>query len=255
MTTVLIGEDAPAAEPRTWHRIARVLAATTAVGLGLGLVVGGIGGRLAMRALFLSSGSSVRGMISDDGFPMGRFDAGATLNLLVVGTVIGVIGAFVYLAVRPFLLGPAWLRRAGCALGAGAVIGSMLVHTDGRDFTLLGPRWFAIALFVTLPALFGLLAAVAVERAIRPEGWFATAPLRLALLPLAVLLFPPLLVVVGVPVLLVLAVGRAARVWPTLGRLAAAPATRRVATLAWAGVAVLGAWSLAGESVTLLTAG
>lgn len=258
MTTVAIPDDATGgAVPSRLELqgLLRTLAATTAMGLGLGLLVGGIGGRLAMRALFLTSGPSVRGMVSDDGFPIGRFDLAATVNLLVVGTVIGVIGAFVYLAVRPFLLGPTWLRRTGCAIGAGAVVGSMLVGTDGVDFTLLGPRWFAIALFVALPAVYGVLAAVYVERAIRPDGWFAAAPLRVALLPLAAYLFPPLLVVIGLPVAFVLAVRHLTTVWPTLGRVAGAPATRWVATVAWAGVAFLGAWTLAADTVELLATG
>lgn len=89
-----------------WQRALRQVAGVTAVGLGLGFLVGGIGGRLAMRALFLTSHPSVRGLISDDGFAIGRFSFTATLNLLLVGTVLGVLGAFAYAAVRPFLLGP-----------------------------------------------------------------------------------------------------------------------------------------------------
>ena len=40
----------------------RTLGATTSVGLALGLVIGGIGSRLAMRALFLTTGPGVRGV-------------------------------------------------------------------------------------------------------------------------------------------------------------------------------------------------
>lgn len=258
MATVAIPDDASGAAVTSRlevQRLLRTLAATTAVGLGLGLLVGGIGGRLAMRALFLTSDPSVRGMVSDDGFPIGRFELAATVNLLVVGAAIGVIGAFGYLAVRPFLLGPTWLRRTGCAIGAGVVVGSMLVHTDGVDFTRLGPRWFAIALFVALPAVYGVLAAIYVERAIRPDGWFATAPSWLALLPLAAYLFLPLLVVVGLPVAFVLGVRHVTRVWPPLGRVAGAPAARWVAVGAWAGVAFLGLWTLAVDTVELLATG
>lgn len=259
MTTVAIPDDATGSaatsRPGEVQRLLRTFAATTAVGLGLGFLVGGVGGRLAMRALFLTSDPSVRGLVSDDGFPIGRFDLAATVNLLMVGTVIGVIGAFVYLAVRPFLLGPTWLRRTGCAVGAGAVVGSMLVHTDGVDFTRLGPRWFAVALFVVLPAIYGALAGVYVERAIRPDGWFATTPSWLALLPLAAYLFLPLLVVVGLPVAFVLAVRHLTRVWPTFGRVAGAPAARWVATVAWASVAFLGLWTLAADTVELLATG
>src|SRR5215211_3488725 len=83
----------------------RTFGATTATGAVLGLLVGGIGGRLAMSLLVLTSERSVRGLESDDGFIIGQFTL-ATLNLLVTATFFGVIGAFVYLAVRPSMLGP-----------------------------------------------------------------------------------------------------------------------------------------------------
>ena len=254
MATVVVPDETPVAEVGEGQRLLRTIAATTAVGLGLGLVVGGIGGRVAMRLLFLTSSPHLRGMISDDGFPIGRFDVGATVNLLVVGAVLGVIGAFVYLAVRPSLLGPTWLRRLGCGIGAGAVVGSMIVHTDGRDFTLLGPRWFAIALFVAIPAVFGVLAAVYVERAVRPDGWFLTGPRRLTLLPLAAFLFLPLTVVVGLPVLAVVLGRRAAAGSPAVAGVVAHPVTRWAVRAAWATAGVLGAWALVGETLELLTA-
>jgi hypothetical protein len=234
------------------ERVLRILAATTAVGLLFGFLVGGIGGRVAMRLLFLTSGAQVRGMISDDGFPIGRFDLGATLNLLVVGTVLGVLGAFVYLAVRPFLLGPPWLRTLGCAVGAGAVVGSMLVHVEGVDFTRLGPRWFAIALFVALPALFGALVPGAVERALRPDGRFLTGRRRLALLPLAAFAFPPLLLLVGPPVALVLAVRRFARGRPAVHRALTHVWTLHGVRVAWVSVGLVGVWTLGADSVELL---
>jgi hypothetical protein len=235
------------------ERSLRTIAATITVGLGLGFLVGGIGGRVAMRLLFLTSDPSVRGMISDDGFPIGRFDLEATLNLLVVGTVLGVIGAFVYLGVRPFLMGPRWLQRAGCAIGGGAVVGSMLVHVEGVDFTRLGPRWFAIALFVALPAIFGYLAAVAVEWASRPDGWFMTAPRGRALTPLVTFLFLPLALVLGPPIVVVLAARRAARGVGWVGRALHHPAALWIGRGLWLTAGLVGAWTLALDSAELLT--
>jgi hypothetical protein len=242
----------PAASRVSGPPVLRVLAATTWVGLVLGLLVGGVGGRLAMRALFLTSDPRVRGMVSDDGFPIGRFDVGATLNLLLVGTVLGVLGAFVYLGVRPFLLGPTWLRRLGCAIGAGAVVGSMLVHVDGVDFTRLGPRWFAIGLFVALPALFGVLVASTLERMLRPGSWFLTAPPGRALLPLGVLAFPPLLVLVGPPVAVVLGVRWLAASRSGVQRVVEHPVPRNAVRAAWLAVALVGVWTLTSDAVVLL---
>ena len=235
----------------TLARTARTLAATTVAGLAVGFAVGGVGGRLAMRALFLTSDPAVRGVTSDDGFAIGRFDLVATLNLVALGTLIGVIGAFVYLAVRPFLIGPRWFQITTCALGAGAVVGSMLVHTDGVDFTLLGPRWFAIALFVALPALFGALAAPAVEWATRDDGWFQTASPRLALLPLVVLVIPPLFLIPVVAGLVVAVRGLAQRA-PALADLARHPATLWSARAVWLAVAVAGLGSLVRDAARLL---
>ena len=222
------------------------------MGLLLGLVVGGIGSRLAMRALFLTSDPGVRGMISDDGFAVGQFSVAATLNLLLATTGIGVIGAFVYAAVRPFLLGPRWLRMIGCAIGGGAVVGSMLVHTGGVDFRALSPRWFAIALFVAIPAVFGALAVPAVEWALRDDGWFQRAPARLSLLPLTVFVFPPLLVLIGVPVALVLG-GRALLARrPRLAAVAAHPVTMWAARTAFVAIGVAGIAGLVRDSIILL---
>lgn len=237
---------------QVYRRGLRRVAATTAVGLALGFAIGGVGGRLAMRALFLTSDPSVRGIISDDGFPIGRFDVMATLNLLLLGTVAGVIGAFVYLAVRPFLLGPRWLRHATCMLAAGAVVGSMIVHVDGVDFTRLGPTWFAIALFVALPALFGLVAPPAIKWAARPDGWFQSASHRAALMPLLVFLFPPLLVLVGLPTAAVIGAQHASDRSASFSQVLRHPVTIWTARAGWLAVAVVGVVVLARDTIALL---
>ena len=53
-------------------------------------------------------------------------------------------------------------------LAAAAVAGSMLVHRDGIDFTLLKPTWLAVGLFVALPGVFGMLIGSAVDAVERP---------------------------------------------------------------------------------------
>src|SRR3990172_110315 len=108
----------------------RTLAAATAVGILLGAVIGGLGSRLAMRLLFLTSDPAMQGVLTDDGFPIGEITFAGTANLILSVTGFGVIGAFVYLAVRRFLIGPQWLRLLGCGLAAGVVVGAGLVHAD-----------------------------------------------------------------------------------------------------------------------------
>jgi hypothetical protein len=93
--------------------------------------------------------------------------------------------------VAPRLIGPTWFRRLTVGLASGAVVGSMLVHADGIDFTQLKPTWLAIGLFVTLPALFGTFIGSVVDAFSARESWTA-AGRRHWLVPLvAIALFPP----------------------------------------------------------------
>ncbi len=166
-------------------------------GIPVGVVVAGIGSRLAMLLLRLTSPHSVRGVQSDDDFTIGKFTLGGTYNLLLLGAAIGIIGAAAYQWVRPWLLGPWWFRRLTTALGSGVVVGSMLVHSDGIDFHVLKPTWLAIGLFIAVPALFGLAIGPVVDRIGRPGSW-TTRGWRRWLLPLVlVALFPPTLFVLA----------------------------------------------------------
>jgi hypothetical protein len=130
-------------------------------GIGLGALVGGIGGRIAMSMLARSS-PEVHGMATDDGFVMGRITLSGTLELIITATFLGLIGAGIY-AVVHWLHFPGLASRivvtAGCA---GVGVGAMLVHRDGVDFTLLDAP-LAIGLFVAIPALYGGLLAWIVE--------------------------------------------------------------------------------------------
>ena len=166
-------------------------------GLFTGVLIGGVGGRLAMLLLRLTSPDGVRGVTSDDGFPIGEVTLSGTYDLLLVGGFIGLLGAGIYLLVAPWLIGPVWLRRTTTASAAGAVVGSMLVHADGVDFTLLKPTWLAVALFVAVPGLFGLVVGVVADRVAQPTSWTATGRRRWAVPLVLVACFPPVLVVVA----------------------------------------------------------
>ena len=225
---------------RALEPVARSVAAATWAGALLGALVGGVGGRLAMRLLMLTSSDALRGVDTDDGFPIGRFTLSGTLTLLALSTLVGIVGGLAYLVIRRWLIGGAALRVATCALGAGLVVGSMLVHGDGIDFVLLSPRWLAVALFVAIPALFGALVVPLVERFDRDDGWFHTRPLKLAATPLVVWAFPLLFVFVALPVLVV-----GALVWWTPARRAlGSTAVTAGGRVALAGVGAVGAATL-----------
>jgi hypothetical protein len=159
-------------------------------GIPVGVLVVGIGSRLAMLLLRVTSPDSVVGITSDDGFIIGRVTLEGTYNLLMLGAAVGIIGAGMYLAVAPWLIGPTWFRRLTVGLASAAVVGSMLVQPDGIDFTLLEPTWLAIGVFVALPGVFGAFVGSAVDGVSKPESWTARGRRRWLLPLIAVGLFP-----------------------------------------------------------------
>jgi hypothetical protein len=177
---------------------ARRMGALTAVGALLGLVVGGVGGRLAMM-LLARLNPEATGVTSDDGFTIGQFTLSDTLNLLLIGTLLGVVGAGFYALLRGLRIGPRWFQVLCIGAGPAVVVGAVLVHTDGVDFELLKPTWLAIVLFVAIPGIYATLLTLLAERMLRPGGWWERTPLPLALAPLVLWIGPQaaLLVIVA----------------------------------------------------------
>ncbi len=171
-------------------------------GVLTGALLIGVGSRLAMLVLRVTSPDHVRGVTSDDGFTIGEVTLGGTYNLLMLGAAVGIIGAAAYRMVAPWLIGPLWFRRLTTGLASGAVVGSMLVHADGIDFTVLKPKWLAIGLFVALPALFGMFIGVAVDAVGRPDSWTNRGRRRWLLPTIAVACFPTTLPVVAATALI-----------------------------------------------------
>ena len=190
-----------------------------------GFLVGGVGGRLVMFVLRLTSSDALRGRKTDDDFVIGRFSSG-TFFLVMATTLLGAIGGVVYVGLRRFLPeGRRWLPTAALT---GLIGGALVVEADGIDFTELDPLWFAVVSFIALPAAYGWLMSVLVERRIaRPRR--AALWMLLPLVPL-LLTGPPGIVVVVV----CLAAGPAMRAWPGLATVV------RSSAVTWAGRVVLG---------------
>ena len=165
----------------------RRLSASTLAGALLGLLVGGVGGRLAMM-LLARMNPDATGITSDDGFRIGQFTVSATLQLLLTGTFFGLIGACVYALVRHLMVGPRWFQVVSIAVGPAVVVGAGIVHSDGVDFVLLHPVWLAIGLFLAIPALYATLLTLLAERWLQNDGWAARASLPIAVLPLVLLI-------------------------------------------------------------------
>ena len=162
-----VGQPAPA--PRD-DSVLAAFAASGAIAAGAGaaagLVWGGVGGRIAMRVVFLTSNDHVRGVTSDDGFEIGRF-SGATMFLLIVTAIFGGIAGFGVGIIRMVTSGPAWAVAIGTSLAAASFVGASIVHPDGVDFRLLDPLWLAVGLFVLIPGLWGATVVVVTERLLR----------------------------------------------------------------------------------------
>ncbi|MEO5900718.1 MAG: hypothetical protein ABIR68_11405 [Ilumatobacteraceae bacterium] len=175
----------------------------TIAGILIGIVLVGGGGRLAMLVLRLTSPNEVRGVTSDDGFVIGRVTLGGTYNLLQLGAAVGLVGAGAYRLVSPWLAGPGWARRLTTGAASGAVVGSILLHADGVDFTLLQPTWLTIGLFIALPCAFGVVIGMAVDRCARPASHpsarrrWAVPILLVAVVPATLVVIPILAVVVA----------------------------------------------------------
>lgn len=215
-------------------------------GIPVGVLVVGIGSRLAMLLLRLTSPDRVRGVTSDDGFTIGQVTLSGTYNLLLVGAAAGLIGAAAYRMVAPWLIGPKWFRRLTTGAASAAVVGSMLVHADGIDFTLLEPTWLAIGLFVALPGLFGALIGPAVDRVARSDSWTAKGRRGRVLPIVAVACFPltlPLVVVVAA----VLVVGVRLRHVTLVQRVRTSRGYGLVVRSLWLLIAVVGLLALVGD--------
>ncbi|MEX2080527.1 MAG: hypothetical protein WEC33_02840 [Dehalococcoidia bacterium] len=214
-------------------------------GLG-GALVGGVGGRLAMFLLRLTSADGVRGIESDDGFIIGRFDPLATAQLILFTALLGSITGLIMVAGRPFF------PRRGMALAwgiAGALLGgSILVEADGVDFTVLEPHWLAVSLFVAIPAAGACL--IAWLQDLYPRFWWrhriATAVACLVIVP--AIIFVP----VGIVCLLVAAAWVMVLRVPAMRECANWVPARAAALVVFAGLCALGAFGLANDMRAIL---
>ena len=192
----------------------RTLAAG-AVGGGLvGLLVGGVGGRLLMRLLAVTSPESAQGRLTDDIQPVGQISIAGTVNLFVTTIALGAIAGLVYLWVRRVLPPPRRGRAGLFALFVGSIGAAFLVHDHASfDYSVLQPEWLAVVSFVAIPTVFGLLAPVVIDGL--EGGWACRAPAWLVLVLGATALNLGL-VVVALPVLVAFGLSRseaAVRFW------------------------------------------
>lgn len=161
-----------------------------------GALVGGVGSRLAMRLLAVTSDDRVKGLETDDGFIVGELNIGDTLGLVLFATFVGLAGGLLYLAVRGALPQP---RRLWFGLLTALTGGAVIIHRGGIDFTVLTPHWLTIVLFIAIPLAGGVAIATLVERFLRSSVLMERLPVWAAAIPLLIL-GPVGVVLLGVPI-------------------------------------------------------
>ena len=227
----------PSGQPSYRAELASTLWVVTVAGLIASLAIG-VMLRVGMLVLRLVSDPQVSGLVSDDGFEIGRVTVAGTFNLFMLGGGLGYIGAAAYLAVAPWLMGPPWARVATVGVAAMVIGGAVLIHRDGVDFTALDTR-AAVVIFLLVPLGSGLV-IVPVTRAVagRVGRWPAWLPLLAVGYPVSLLA----LAVVALVVAVLLPIRRAllARIW-------ARPWARRLTRAAFAAIPVVGAAALAAD--------
>ena len=110
--------------PVPWREVLGYVGGPVLAGLVTGLLIGGVGGRLAMLLLRLTSSDALRGVETDDGFVIGKVTT-ATVGFVLVMGILGVAGGVFYRVVRR------WLPDRGRPLIVGAlfaVLGLSLIH-------------------------------------------------------------------------------------------------------------------------------
>jgi hypothetical protein len=149
-------------------------------GAWAGFLVGGVGGRIAMFVVRVTSPDSVIGRESDDGFTIGRISS-ESIFLLAVATALGAVVGVAYVIARVAV--PNRWRVAAWTIVGGAVGGSGILHADGIDFRVLEPRALSVAMFIAIPAGGAALMAMLVER--RRQWWWTNSKRRaIACIPL-----------------------------------------------------------------------
>jgi hypothetical protein len=153
----------------------RGFAAVFVAGGVAGMVVGGLGSRVAMRIAALTAREAANGLITEAGATIGRITLEGTVFLILfagIGTAL--VGTAFYLATLP------WLprRRTLRALAFGAlelvVFGTVVLDPGNPDFTILGRPLLNVLVLGSLFVLHGVALVLLIE----PSGRLVSAVAR-----------------------------------------------------------------------------
>jgi hypothetical protein len=150
----------------SWWRAAvllRSIAVGALAGWLAGFVAAGVGSRLAMRVVSLTTGHDDYGRLTEADAHVGEITTEGTLFLLLFGAFIGIGGGLLYLALRPLLTRFGRWRGLAYGMLLLAAFGFVTLDSDNFDFTRFGSPALNILLFAVLFPAFGMLVAPLVE--------------------------------------------------------------------------------------------
>jgi hypothetical protein len=163
---VIAPRDTPTSPSSAAFDALRTLACVLTAGFVAGLLVVGFGGRLVMRALAATSGSSAQGRTTDAGERVGEITLGGSIGFLIfAGLLIPLASSIVFIPLRRILPRTSWI--------AGSLLGLLLLATfgvsdplspDNVDFVILTPTWLAVTLVCLTAVLFGVTFSAIVAR-------------------------------------------------------------------------------------------
>jgi hypothetical protein len=159
-TSIAAGRAATDGDSATDRRspaadILREIARGGLSGLAVGVILGGIGGRLAMRAAAILEPDAA-GLRTENGNVIGEITPDGTLALLVFGGLLfGVVVGALWVVIRPWLPDQAGVRALVAVPIALAMGTTGLVSAANPDFVILGRNLGIVTLLVVVVALFG----------------------------------------------------------------------------------------------------
>ena len=153
-----------------FRRLGRLSITGLLAGAIAGFVVGGIGGRFAMRLLAMLAGSSSAGAVTESGGVIGEVTQAGTRGLLLGTTIVGGVVGLIYMGIRQWLPGSRRWKPLTFGIFVLLIFGGLTFEGEKRDF-LLVPPLLGIVLFSSLFILYGLVVALVAER-FEPDASF-----------------------------------------------------------------------------------
>ena len=145
-----------------WRRSAAARVAVIG-GAIAGAISAGVGSRVVMRIIALAD-PDTDGAFTDAEATVGEMTLGGTMNLVMLGTIAGIMGGVVYLGVRRWLPVPASWKGLAYGVVTLLTVGHLLFDTTNADFKIFEPVLMVIALFAVLFLINGLIVGALVDR-------------------------------------------------------------------------------------------